>query len=226
MNIYLKKKLTINDLPSYYIVYEFNGKILVYEVTYDYIELRKDINIKSLKEDYILLEDFLKHSLYVEKKDVNSNSNVLCCYDNSISLVEYYGVLYFEYDEAYLLGENIRKKYTDIEIKNKLIKRANELFNGCTLETINEIFDDFIKQYNSKVVEEASKIVSRQFTKEEECMLLLNLDDKYNLNDLKIHMYKELKVIAKYIKDKELASRRSNEVLDAYNYLTKKLSKN
>ena len=226
MNIYLKKKLTINDLPSYYIVYEFNGKILVYEVTYDYIELRKDINIKSLKEDYILLEDFLKHSLYVEKKDVNSNSNVLCCYDNSISLVEYYGVLYFEYDEAYLLGENIRKKYTDIEIKNKLIKRANELFNGCTLETINEIFDDFIKQYKSKVVEEASKIVSRQFTKEEECMLLLNLDDKYNLNDLKIHMYKELKVIAKYIKDKELASRRSNEVLDAYNYLTKKLSKN
>ncbi len=226
MNIYLKKKLTINDLPSYYIVYEFNGKILVYEVTYDYIEFRKDINIKNLKEDYILLEDFLKYSLYVEKKDVNSNSNVLCCYDNSISLVEYYGVLYFEYDEAYLLGENIRKKYTDIEIKNKLIKRANELFNGCTLETINEIFDDFIKRYNSKVVEEASKIVSRQFTKEEECMLLLNLDDKYNLNDLKIHMYKELKVIAKYIKDKELASRRSNEVLDAYNYLTKKLSKN
>ena len=226
MNIYLKRKLTINDLPSYYIVYEYNSKSLVYEVTFDYIELRKDINLKSLKEDYILLEDFLKHSLYVEKKDTNSNSNILCCYDNSISLIEDGGVLYFEYDEAYQLGDDIRKKYTNAEIKNKLIRRANELFNGTTLETINEMFDKFIKQYNSKIVEESSKVINRQLTKEEECIRLLNLDEKYNLNDLKIHLYKELRIIAKYIKDKELASRRNDEVLDAYNYLIKKLGKN
>lgn len=226
MNIYLKRKLTINDLPSYYIVYEYNSKSLVYEVTFDYIELRKDINLKSLKEDYILLEDFLKHSLYVEKKDTNSNSNILCCYDNSISLIEDGGVLYFEYDEAYQLGDDIRKKYTNAEIKNKLIRRANELFNGTTLETINEMFDKFIKQCNSKIVEEVSKVANRQLTKEEECIRLLNLDEKYNLNDLKIHLYKELRIIAKYIKDKELASRRNDEVLDAYNYLIKKLGKN
>lgn len=225
MNIYLKKELTINDLPSYYIVYEFNNKTLVYEVTFDYIELRKDINLKNLKEDYILLEDFLKHSLYVEKKDTNSNSSVLCCYDNSISLIEDDGVLYFEYDEAYQLGEDIRKEYTSVEIKNKLIRRANELFNGTTLETINEMFDKFIKQYNSKIVEKASKVVNRQLTKEEECIRLLNLDEEYNLNDLKIHLYKELRIIAKYVKNKELASIRNDEVLDAYNYLIKKLSK-
>lgn len=225
MNIYLKKELTINDLPSYYIVYEFNNKTLVYEVTFDYIELRKDINLKNLKEDYILLEDFLKHSLYVEKKDTNSNSSVLCCYDNSISLIEDDGVLCFEYDEAYQLGEDIRKEYTSVEIKNKLIRRANELFNGTTLETINEMFDNFIKQYNSKIVEKASKFVNRQLTKEEECIRLLNLDEEYNLNDLKIHLYKELRIIAKYVKNKELASIRNDEVLDAYNYLIKKLSK-
>lgn len=96
VNIYLKRELTINDLPSYYIVYKFNNKTLVYEVAFDYIELRKDIDLKNLKEDYILLEDFLKYSMYVEDG----------------------GVLYFEYDEAYQLGEDTRKKYTNIEIKN------------------------------------------------------------------------------------------------------------
>lgn len=87
MNIYLKKELTREDLPSYYIVYEFNNKTLVYEITSDYIELRKDIDLKSLKIDYILLEDLLKYSMYVEDG----------------------GVLYFEYDEAYQLGEDTKK---------------------------------------------------------------------------------------------------------------------
>ena len=123
------------------------------------------------------------------------------------------------------MGEDIRKEYTSVEIKNKLIRRANEFFNGTTLETINEMFDNFIKQYNSKIVEKASKFVNRQLTKEEECIRLLNLDEEYNLNDLKIHLYKELRIIAKYVKNKELASIRNDEVLDAYNYLIKKLSK-
>lgn len=101
----------------------------------------------------------------------------------------------------------------------------NELFNETILENINEVSDKLEKQYNSKTVVEASKVVNRKLTKEEECIRILNLDEKYNLNDLKVHLYKELNLITKCIKDKKLASRRNDEVLDAYNYLIKKLSK-
>ncbi len=225
MNIYLKKELTINDLPSYYIVYEFNNKTLVYEVTFDYIELRKDINLKNLKEDYILLEDFLKHSLYVEKKDTNSNSSVLCCYDNSISLIEDDGVLYFEYDEAYQLGENINTKYTIEEIKDKLIYRANELFNGSTLETINEIFENFVSKENVKFINDVTNIVNKEMSKEDISRYLLNLNESYTREDLRKNMYKELKRLRKTINNKKMLEKANDEVLDAYNYLIKKLSK-
>lgn len=102
----------------------------------------------------------------------------------------------------------------------------NELFNETILENINEVSDKLEKQYNSKTVVEASKVVNRKLTKKEECIRILNLDEKYNLNDLKVHLYKELNLITKCIKDKKLANRRNDEVLDAYNYLIKKLGKN
>ncbi len=78
----------------------------------------------------------------------------------------------------------------------------NELFNETILENINEVSDKLEKQYNSKTVVEASKVVNRKLTKEEKCIRLLNLDEEYNLNDLKIHLYKELRIIAKYVKNK------------------------
>ena len=135
MNIYLKKELTLRDMPSYYVVFETYNKTLVYEITYDYIVIRKDISFSDIKKDYMLIDEFLKHSLYIERKEINENDNVICCYNNTIFLVEANGVLCFEYDEAYQLGENINTKYTIEEIKDKLIYRANELFNGSTLET-------------------------------------------------------------------------------------------
>ena len=55
MNIYLKKELTINDLPSYYVVFETYNKALVYEITYDYIVIRKDISFSDIKKDLPVL---------------------------------------------------------------------------------------------------------------------------------------------------------------------------
>lgn len=222
MNIYLKKELSVDDLPSYYIVFNNNKDILVYEIEFDYIVVRKDITISDIKKDYILLDEFLKHSLYVERKDINSNSNIVCCYNNTISLVEYDNVLYFEYDEAYQLGENVKSYHTNEEIRSKLICRANELFNGTTLETIGEVFDKFAKKENTKIIKDAEKIINKNISMEDKSKIILNIKDNYNEEDLKINLYKELKLLATIIKDKKTLENASNQVLDAYNYLKKR----
>lgn len=222
MNIYLKKKLTIRDLPSYYIVFENYNDILVYEIEYDYIAVRNDITVSDIENDFMLIDEFLNHSLYVERKDVNSDSNVVCCYNNTISLVEYSDVLYFEYDEAYQLGENVTTIYTSEEIKDKLLYRANELFNGTTLETIGEVFDKFAKKENTKLIKNAEKIISKEINMDDKSKYLLNIKDNYNEEDLKINLYKELKLLATIIKDKKTLENASNQVLDAYNYLKKR----
>lgn len=225
MNIYLKKELTLRDMPSYYVVFETYNKTLVYEITYDYIVIRKDISFSDIKKDYMLIDEFLKHSLYIERKEINENDNVICCYNNTIFLVEANGVLCFEYDEAYQLGENINTKYTIEEIKDKLIYRANELFNGSTLETINEIFENFVSKENVKFINDVTNIVNKEMSKEDISRCLLNLNESYTREDLRKNMYKELKRLRQTINNKKMLEKANDEILDAYNYLTKKLSK-
>lgn len=225
MNIYLKKELTLRDLPSYYVVFETYNKALVYEITYDYILIRKDISFSDIKKDYMLIDEFLKHSLYIERKEINENDNVICCYNNTISLVEANGILYFEYDEAYQLGENIKTKYSFSEIKDKLMYRANELFNGSTLETIDEIFENFVSKENVKFINDVVNVVNKEISKEDISRYLLNLNESYSRGDLRKNLYKELKRLRETISDKRILEKANDEVLDAYNYLTKKLSK-
>ena len=219
--IYIKKKLSETDYPSFYIVFSNKTKYICLELS-DYEVNLKPISYDDLLNNYIELKDFINNSEYIGMIDNISKSTILFTYDNKISIVKYDFVA-LDYEEQYELNGVFDYGLCSYEdVSNAILKRASEVIKDSFIYLIKDIFDYF---NDEQIVEDITNQLDFNISKKRYYEILLNLPEKYNKNMVKKYAKIYLKNISNINKNSKLKDNMVNETLDAYNYLTKKLSK-
>lgn len=219
--IYIKKKLSEKDYPSFYIVFSNKTKYICLELS-DYEINLKSISYEDLLNNYIELKDFITNSEYIGMIDNISKSTILFTYDNKISIVKDEFVA-LDYEEQYELNGVFDYGLCSYEdVSNAILKRASEVIKDSFIYLIKDIFDYF---NDEQIVEDITNQLDFNISKKRYYEILLNLPEKYNKNMVKKYAKMYLKNISNVIKNSKLKDNMVNETLDAYNYLTKKLSK-
>ena len=140
-----------------------------------------------------------------------------------------------------ITGSVFRKSSVDIEKIISTCRQNNIEITGTVFMRSAEEIEDIIsicKRYNvgitssvfNKTAKDLEQIIKicrelEPTNKKEYYEILFNLPDNYSNDDLKKAMYKYFKYKIETINDNSLKNKLTDDALDGYNYLSKKLSK-
>lgn len=219
--IYIKKTITEDEIPSFYLSYNVNNRIVLLEIN-TYSIIVKEAHPKELKRDYIELSNFINKSKYIGLKDNKTGNIVIYNYLNKISIVNYNNNICVSYDNNHSFNKQRGiYAYSYDEIVEKILEHTNKLLQNDYLYIISEIIKKF--KEDSKIIKICREL--EPTNKKEYYEILFKLPDNYSSDDLKNAMYKYLKYKIETINDNSLKNKLTDDALDGYNYLSKKLSK-
>ena len=219
--IYIKKTITEDEIPSFYLAYNVNNRIVLLEIN-TYSIIVKEAHPEELKRDYIELSNFINKSKYIGLKDNKTGNIVIYNYLNKISIVNYNNNISVSYDNNHSFNKQRGiYAYSYDEIVEKILEHTNKLLQNDYLYVISEIIKKFKEE--SKIIKICREL--EPTNKKEYYEILFNLPDNYSNDDLKNAMYKYLKYKIETINDNILKNKLTDDALDGYNYLSKKLSK-
>lgn len=219
--IYIKKTITEDEMPSFYLSYAINNKVILLEISTHSI-IVKEIHPEELKRDYVELNNFINKSKYIGLKDNKTGNIIIYNYLNKISIINYNNNICVSYDDNYSFNKpNGIYAYSYDEIVDKILEHTNILLQNDYLYVISEILKKFTEE--SMIIKMCKEL--RPTNKKRYYEALFNLPKTYSNDDLKNAMYKYLKDKIEIIKDNNLKNKLTDNALDGYNYLSKKLSK-
>lgn len=221
-NIYIKKNVDEHDSSNFYIGFKLLDSILMLEICDFDLKISK-IHYETLKENYITLDEFVESSEYIGLKDKKTNYMILYRRKN-ISIVNNNSNIELDYDYDYILDNKDMPDYYDIdEIKYNIMTNVSEILKSSYLSVIADIINFFDKSMTLE--RELKKVMSKTKTKEDYYKELFDLPNEFDNETLKKNAFSYLKYLTENIRNKKMKEKMINDSLDAYNYLTKKLSK-